>query len=82
MAMFGMFSGVLATGIAADRFRAFYEGTARGAWTLPELAHCSYGAAVGVVTALALLGFRGVAWWERRARERLPREPATRGQAS
>jgi uncharacterized membrane protein YedE/YeeE len=80
MVMLGMLSGVVVTGLAADRFRAFYEGTPHGPWALPELFHCSYGVAVGVVTAMALLGFRGAAWWGQTSRDRMSR--ATREQAS
>lgn len=66
-AMAGMFFGVLATGLAFAPLRAFYESTARGALTLPQLLHVPYGVVVCAVVVIALLGFRGAEWLERRA---------------
>lgn len=66
--MLGMFFGVLGAGFVAHDGRDFYEATARGAWQLPELLHVSYGAVVALVTALALAGFAGAEWIERRPR--------------
>jgi uncharacterized membrane protein YedE/YeeE len=56
--MAGMFSGVLITGIAFAPLRSFYESTSRGALTLPQVFHVSYGVIVFVVVAIALIGFR------------------------
>ncbi|MET0595725.1 MAG: YeeE/YedE thiosulfate transporter family protein [Polyangiaceae bacterium] len=66
--MLGLFAGVLGAGLVVDEWRAFYEGTARGAWRLPELLHLPYGVVVAVVTTLALGGFAGAEWIEKRAR--------------
>jgi uncharacterized protein len=66
-AMAGMFFGVLATGLAFAPLRTFYESTARGALTLPQLLHVPYGVVVCAIVAIALLGFRGAEWLERRA---------------
>jgi hypothetical protein len=54
----GMFSGIFAFGLGADRLRPLYEGGARGAWTLASLLHVSYGVAVFAVVAVALGAFR------------------------
>lgn len=56
--MAGMFSGVLITGLALAPLRSFYESTSRGALTLPQVFHVSYGVIVFAVVAIALIGFR------------------------
>jgi uncharacterized membrane protein YedE/YeeE len=66
--MLGLFAGILATGLTIETWSAFYEGTARGAWRLPELAHLPYSMVVTVITALALAGFLGAEWIEARTR--------------
>jgi uncharacterized membrane protein YedE/YeeE len=66
MLVAGMFSGVLATGVFFRPLQAFYESTPRGAFTIPELIHVSYGVVVLAVVAMALAGFRGAEWIERR----------------
>jgi uncharacterized membrane protein YedE/YeeE len=63
----GMFAGVLATGLAFAPLRAFYDSTARGALTLPQLLHVPYGVVVAGIVAIALAGFRAAEWLERRA---------------
>jgi hypothetical protein len=64
--MLGLLAGVLGAGLAVDPGDALYDGTARGVWTVPAALHLSYGVAVAAITALALLGFAGAAWIERR----------------
>jgi uncharacterized membrane protein YedE/YeeE len=66
MIVFGLFGGVLATGLAFPVFQHFYESGGRGAWTLPELLHAPYGVVVLGVVALALAGFQAAEWVERR----------------
>jgi len=68
MVMLGMFMGVSGAGLALQRWQPWYESTAHGAWTLPQLLHVPYGVVVGAVTALGLIGFRGAQWIETRAR--------------
>ena len=53
----GLFAGVLASGCAFPLFLDFYDSDARGAWTLPQLAHVPYGFAVLAVVIVALAGF-------------------------
>jgi uncharacterized membrane protein YedE/YeeE len=55
--MLGMFAGVLVTGLAFDALRPFYESTARGALTLPQLVGVPYGVVVCAVVAMALGAF-------------------------
>lgn len=62
----GMFAGVLGMGLLFDRFKSFYDSTARGAFTLPELLHVSYGVAVFGIVLVALAGFRVAEALERR----------------
>lgn len=56
--MLGMFAGVLASALAFDAFRNFYDSTARGALTLPALLHVPYGVVVCAVVAMALIAFQ------------------------
>ena len=63
----GMFSGVLATGLAFPRLQALYKSTSRGSLTLPDALHVPYGVVVCAIVAMALLGFRGAEWLEKRA---------------
>jgi uncharacterized protein len=62
----GMFSGVLLTGLAFAPLQHFYDSTARGAFTLPQLFHASYGIVVAGVVFVALAGFRAAEWIESR----------------
>ncbi|MEA2492036.1 MAG: uncharacterized protein QOH21_3828 [Acidobacteriota bacterium] len=57
LVMLGMFAGVLGSGLAFDAFRGFYESTARGALTLPQLLGVPYGVVVCAVVVMALLAF-------------------------
>jgi uncharacterized membrane protein YedE/YeeE len=57
MVVAGMFTGVLVTGLALAPLRSFYESTARGSLTLPELLHVPYGVVVCAVVIVALTGF-------------------------
>jgi uncharacterized protein len=65
--MLGMFLGVLFTGLAFAPLQHFYESTSRGALTLPQLLHVSYGVVVCIVVAVALVGFRVAERIEKRA---------------
>jgi uncharacterized membrane protein YedE/YeeE len=67
MVVAGMFAGVLVTGLAFAPLRAFYESTARGPLTLPQLLRVPYGVVVFAVVALALATFAGAERLERRA---------------
>jgi uncharacterized protein len=67
MVMLGMFSGVLATGFAFAPLNHFYESTARGSLTLPDLLHVNYGAIVCAVVAMALIAFQFAERLEKRA---------------
>jgi uncharacterized protein len=66
--MLGMFTGVLATGLAFAPLHNFYESTARGTLTLPDVLHVPYGVVVFSVVAVALAAFAAASWWERRRR--------------
>lgn len=57
-AMGGMFLGVMVTGLAFAPLARFYESTARGPLTLPQLLHVPYGVVVFGVVMMALAGFR------------------------
>jgi uncharacterized membrane protein YedE/YeeE len=59
MVMLGMFSGVLATGLAFQPLHDFYESTARGSLTLPQLLGVPYGVVVFAVVVVALGAFNG-----------------------
>jgi uncharacterized membrane protein YedE/YeeE len=56
--MLGMFAGVLGTGLAFESLRSFYESSARGALTLPQLIGVPYGVVVCGVVVMALLAFQ------------------------
>lgn len=67
----GMFTGVLLTGLLLaplQQFQGFCEGGNRGALTLPDLLHVRYGLVALAVVVVALAGFRGAEWMERRSR--------------
>jgi uncharacterized membrane protein YedE/YeeE len=68
MVVLGMFAGVLGAGLFLNRLPSWYESTARGSWTLPQLLHVPHGVVVGAVTALALAGFQGAQWIEKKWR--------------
>jgi uncharacterized membrane protein YedE/YeeE len=67
MVMLGMFAGVLVTGLAFAPLRHFYESTARGSLTLPELLRVPYGVVVCGIVAMALISFRFAERLEKRA---------------
>ena len=64
--MAGFFAGVLATGLVLPGIQRFYDGTARGTLTLPSLLGVPQGVVVLAVVLVALAGFRGAGWIERR----------------
>jgi rhodanese-related sulfurtransferase/uncharacterized membrane protein YedE/YeeE len=70
----GMFAGVLLTGLAFAPLAGFYESTARGALTLPQLLGVPYGVVVAAVVAVAAAGF-----WAAEAIERGWRPAIRRG---
>ncbi len=53
----GLFAGVLGAGFLVPGFIEFYDGDARGAWTLPSLLHLPYGGVVLGVAIVAVAGF-------------------------
>ena len=67
MVMLGMFTGVLATGLAFAPLTRFYESTARGPLTLPDLLHVNYGVVVCAVVVMALIAFQFAERLEKRA---------------
>jgi len=67
MVMVGMFSGVLVTGLAFAPLRHFYESTARGSLTLPELLRVPYAVVVCGIVAMALIAFQFAERVEKRA---------------
>ena len=65
----GMWAGVLVTGLAFPILQPFFDRTPRGSLTLPQLFQLPYGVVVFGVVAIALAGFRGAEWIERRRRQ-------------
>jgi hypothetical protein len=63
----GMFSGMLAAGLAFPWLAPLYEYHVRGAWTLPDLLRISSGAIVFGIVLVALFGFAVAERLERRA---------------
>jgi uncharacterized membrane protein YedE/YeeE len=66
MVVLGMFAGVLVTGVALKPLRDFYESTARGPLTLPQMLRVPEGVIVFAVIAMALAMFTLAEQWERR----------------
>ena len=66
--LLGLFGGMLITGLVLQHFQGFFESSARGAWTLPQLLDWPYGVVVAAVVALALAAFAACEWFERRTR--------------
>ena len=62
----GMLAGVFVFGEAFPKIETFANSTARGAWTLPDALHLSYGTVVGLTVAAALGAFAGAEMLERR----------------
>lgn len=67
MLVAGMFTGVLLTGLWFRPLQPFYESSARGRLTMPEVLHLPYGLVVLLVVVTALAGFRASDWIERRS---------------
>ena len=63
----GMLVGIAVFGEAFPTIAPFAESTARGAYTLPQALGVSYGTVVVGIVAVALGGFGGAEWLERRA---------------
>ena len=66
--LLGLFTGMVVTGLVLDRHQAFFETSARGAWTLPQWSGLPHGAVVLAIVVMALLAFGACEWFERRAR--------------
>lgn len=83
LVMFGMFAGVLGTGLAFGSISNFYASTARGPLTLPQLLHVPYGAVVFGVVAMALVAFWLIRRFEAPASDAVPaRAPRIRALAA
>jgi hypothetical protein len=67
MVMLGMFAGVLVTGLAFAPLRDFYESSARGTLTLPELLNMPTAVVVCAIVAMALIAFQFAERLEKRA---------------
>lgn len=63
----GVAAGTWLTGEAFAWIKPFYESGAMGRLTLPEVLHLPYGVVVLLVVLMALGGFAGAEWLERRA---------------
>jgi uncharacterized protein len=63
----GLLAGVMLTGISFPAIESFYESTAFGVRTLPEVFDTSYGLMVALVTAVALLAFHLIEKFEARS---------------
>ncbi len=66
LVLLGIWVGILLTGLLLPRFARFYEGSAMGAWTLPELLGVPYGWVVAAVVVVALVAFFAAERIERR----------------
>ncbi len=62
----GVAAGTFAIGEAIPYIGGFYESGALGRLTLPQVLHLPYGAVVLLVVLVALGGFAGAGWVERR----------------
>ena len=62
----GVFAGVFAFGESFPFVKPFYESGAMGTLTLPKAFHLPYGLVVLLVVLMALGGFAGAEWVERR----------------
>ena len=63
----GMFVGVLGTGLVFRSLQSFYESTPRGTFTLTDVLPVSEGIVVFAIVAVAIAGFKGAEFLERRA---------------
>ena len=70
MLVAGMFSGVIACGLAFPALEPLYSSTPLGTLTLPQALHLPYGIVVALVVLVALGGFRGAEWIESRKNAR------------
>lgn len=66
-AVIGLFTGVLATGLAWPLIGTFYNSTAEGALTLPRLIGLPYGVVVAAIIAMAIGLFFLIERLERRS---------------
>ena len=66
----GLFTGVLLTGLSFTALQPFYTSGAGVVWTLPQLLHLSYGAAVFLIVLVALAAFAAAERIELRMRRR------------
>lgn len=64
--MLGLLAGVTLTGLAFPAIETFYDTTARGALTLPELTGLPYGVVVALVTVMGLAMFAAITRFEAR----------------
>jgi uncharacterized membrane protein YedE/YeeE len=67
MVLAGMLAGIFAFGEAFPAIQSFYASTPRGGLTFMQLLGLPHGLLVLIVTLLALVGFAGAEWLERRA---------------
>ncbi len=67
VAFVGVFVGMAGAGLAFRFIAPLYDLTSRGAFTLPELLHVSYGAVLAAITVVALGAFVVAEHRERRA---------------
>lgn len=72
----GVAAGTFLTGEAFPLIKTFYESGAMGRLTLPEVLHLPYGVVVLLVVLMALGGFAGAEWLERRAHAGAAKEAA------
>lgn len=63
----GVAAGTFAIGESFPWIKGFYESGGMGRRTLPEVLHLPYGLVVLLVVIVALAGFAGAEWLERRA---------------
>lgn len=68
--LFGVTAGVLVFGEAFPLLKPFFESGNAGRLTLPEAFHLPYGLVVLLVVVMAVGGFAGAEWLERRAAAR------------
>ena len=69
--VFGMFAGVLGTGLFFGRLASFYSSTPKGTYTLPAAFGTSYGIVVFAIVAIALGGFKVAELLEERSAARV-----------
>lgn len=64
--LIGMVAGIVFFGEIFPAINGFYSSTAMGKVTLPQLLNLSYGSVVFIVVLLALGGFAGAEWIEKK----------------